>query len=171
MSLATGLLVETTVWDFLRAVRDRPGAPLVRTRAAQGRDADVYALTRQNPAPVDDAPSSSARVEDVHPAWKILGTSTAASTNSSSTAGSSAPSDICAAAHVSTSTGYTSLAALATAGLIGRGRGTVARGSTSWTTSPPPTTSTTTVPNGSAATNNSGPSGTAGSPSATPNTA
>ena len=88
LSLATGLLSETTVWDFLRTIRDRPGAPLVRTRPAQGRDADFYALTRQNPALLDDAALVSARVEDVHPAWKSSATGIAASTNSSSTGAS-----------------------------------------------------------------------------------
>ena len=48
LSLATGLLQETTVWDFLRETRDQAGAPLVRTRIAQGREPDYYALTRQN---------------------------------------------------------------------------------------------------------------------------
>lgn len=131
LSLATGLLCETTVWDFLRAVRDRPGAPLVRTRAAQGRDADVYALTRQNPAPVDDIALNSARIEDVHPAWKILGHQHRRIYELIVHRGLTSPRDICAAARVSISTGYTSLAALATAGLIDRGRATVAPGSTS----------------------------------------
>ena len=150
LSLATGLLSETTVWDFLRTIRDRPGAPLVRTRAAQGRDADFYALTRQNPAPVDDAAIASARVEDVHPAWKVIGHQHRRIYELIVHRGLTNPHDICAAAHVSTSTGYTSLAALATAGLIRRGRGAVASGQSASTSSPPPTTSTTTAPNGSA---------------------
>lgn len=128
LSLATGLLSETTVWDFLRTIRDRPGAPLVRTRPAQGRDADIYALTQQNPAPVHDAAIASARVEDVHPAWKVIGHQHRRIYELIAHQGLSNPHDICAAAHVSTSTGYTSLAALATAGLILRGRGTVTSG-------------------------------------------
>ena len=131
LSLATGLLCETTVWDFLRTVRDRPGAPLVRTRAAQGRDADVYALTRQNPAPVDNTALASARIEDVHPAWKVLGHQHRRIHELIVHRGLTNPRDICAAAHVSISTGYTSLAALATAGLIHRSRGAVAPSSTS----------------------------------------
>ena len=131
LSLATGLLSETTVWDFLRTIRDRPGAPLVRTRPAQGRDADFYALTRQNPALLDDAALLSARVEDVHPAWKVIGHQHRRIYELIIHRGLTNPHDICAAAHVSTSTGYTSLAALATAGLIRRGRGTVTSGSTS----------------------------------------
>lgn len=48
LSLATGLLSETTVWAFLRETRDLPGSPLVRTRIAQGREPDYYALTQQH---------------------------------------------------------------------------------------------------------------------------
>ena len=103
----------------------------MRSRAAQGRDADVYALTRQNPAPVDDIALNSARIEDVHLAWKILGHQHRRIYELIVHRGLTNPRDICAAARVSISTGYTSLAALATAGLIDRGRATVAPGSTS----------------------------------------
>lgn len=128
LSLATGLLSETTVWDFLRTVRDQPGAPLVRTRVAQGREADCYALTRQNPAPVDDGAIAAARVENVHLAWKVIGHRHRRIYELIVHRGLSNANDICAAAHVSTSTGYTTLAALATAGLIRRSRGAVACG-------------------------------------------
>jgi hypothetical protein len=128
LSLATGLLSETTVWDFLRGIRDRPGAPLIRTRPAQGREADFYALTRQHPARIDDVAVAAARVEDVHAAWKVIGHQHRRIYELIIHRGHTNPLDICAAAHVSTSTGYTSLAALASAGLIVRGRGTVTSG-------------------------------------------
>lgn len=128
LSLATGLLAETTVWDFLRAVRDEPGAPLVRTRVAQGRDADVYALTQQNPAPIDHTALASARVETVHIAWKVIGHHHRRVYELITHRGLTTPADICAAAHISTSTGYSTFAALATAGLIVRTRGSVTPG-------------------------------------------
>ena len=109
----------------------RPGAPLVRTRLAQGRDADFYALTRQNPAPtrrrshrLGPRRRRPPRLESHRPPHRRIYELIVHR-------GLTNPHDICAAAHVSTSTGYTSLAALATAGLIRRGRGTVTSGSTS----------------------------------------
>ena len=169
LSLATGRPSETTVWDFLRTVRDQPGAPLVRTRIAQGREADCYALTRQNPAPVDDAAIASARVENVHLAWKVIGHRHRRIYELIVHRGLSNPDDICAAAHVSTSTGYTTLAALATAGLIRRSRGAVACGPISLDViAAAHHLDLTSAPNGSPGTSANEPYGTTGWRSATP---
>ncbi|WP_343709336.1 hypothetical protein [Mycobacterium sp.] len=129
LSLATGLLPETTVWEFLRQTRDKAGAPLVRTRVAQGREPDYYALTQQNKLPISTQVLTTTRIENVHLAWKVVGHRHRRIYELIAHRGLSTPADIFAAAHVSTSTGYTALAALSTAGLIHRSRGTITVGS------------------------------------------
>jgi hypothetical protein len=128
LSLATGLLSETTVWEFLRETRDKAGAPLVRTRVAQGREPDYYALTQQNKLPISAEAITATRIENVHLAWKVVGHRHRRIYELITHRGLSTPADIFAAAHVATSTGYTTLAALSTAGLIHRSRGTVTIG-------------------------------------------
>lgn len=131
LSIATGLLSETTVWQFLRETRDRAGSPLVRTRVAQGRQPDFYALTQQNPAHIAPAMIAATRVEDVHPAWKVIGYRHRRIYELITHHDLTDPRDVIAAAHVATSTGYDTLAALATAGLITRSRGHVSAGTVS----------------------------------------
>ena len=128
LSLATGLLSETTVWEFLRETRDKAGAPLVRTRIAQGREPDYYALTQQNRLPISADAIAAARIENVHLAWKVVGHRHRRIYELIVNRGLRTPADIFAAAHVATSTGTPRLAALATAGLIHRARGTVTIG-------------------------------------------
>jgi hypothetical protein len=128
LSLATGLLSETTVWEFLRETRDRVGSPLVRTRVAQGREPDYYALTQQNKLPTSTDAIAATRIENVHLAWKVVGHRHRRIYELIAHRGLTTPADVFAAAHVSTSTGYTALAALSTAGLIHRTRGTVTLG-------------------------------------------
>ncbi|WP_156296865.1 hypothetical protein [Mycobacterium paragordonae] len=123
LSIATGLLSETVVWQFLRETRDQPGSPLVRSRVAQGRRPDVYALTQQHC--LDRAPEAiaAARIEDVHLAWKVIGHRHRRIYELIIHRELANPRDVFAAAHVSPSTGYATLGALATAGLIARRRG------------------------------------------------
>ncbi len=45
LSLMAGGMPETTLWQILREIRDLPGAPILRIRAATGHFADRYALT------------------------------------------------------------------------------------------------------------------------------
>lgn len=130
LSIATGLLSETTVWKFLRDTRDQPGSPLVLTRPAQGRRPDYYALTQQHRLPVHRANVARTRVEDVHTAWKIIGHRHRRIYELIAHQGLTKPADVFAAAHTSPSTGYTTLAALTTAGLVTRCRGEVSTGST-----------------------------------------
>lgn len=128
LSIATGLLSETTVWRFLKDTRDRPGSPLVRTRVAQGRQPDYYALTTQNPIERRPVVVASTRVEDVHSAWHVIGHRHRRIYELVLHRGLTNVKDLFAAAHVSPSTGYTTLAALATAGLITRTCGRVRPG-------------------------------------------
>ena len=128
LSIATGLLSETTVWEFLRDIRERPGSPLIRTRVAQGREPDYYALTRQNHLQMQSAAVARTRVEDVHTAWKVIGHRHRRIYELIAHHELDKPDEIFAAAHTSTSSGYTSLAALRTAGLITQRRGHVSVG-------------------------------------------
>ena len=106
----------------------RPAAPLVRTRVAQGREPDYYALTQQNKLPISAEAIATTRIENVHLAWKVVGHRHRRIYELIAHRGLTTPADIFAAAHVATSTGYTTLAALSTAGLIHRSRGTVTIG-------------------------------------------
>ena len=116
------------MWQFLRDTRDRPGAPLVRTRIAQGRQPDYYALTRQHQLETARPVIAATRVEDVHPAWKIIGHRHRRVYEAIVHRQLTDPQDVFAAAHISTSTGYAALAALTTAGLITRRRGHLSAG-------------------------------------------
>lgn len=73
LSLAAGLLSESTVWgDSAPAARD-PGAPILLIAKGSGLVADRYALT--TPDITDPTPDDPGRpaVTDVHPAWAVLG--------------------------------------------------------------------------------------------------
>ncbi|WP_443987358.1 hypothetical protein, partial [Mycobacterium marinum] len=131
LSIASGLLSETTVWQFLRETRDRPGSPLVRTRVAQGRQPDYYALTLQNAIETNPEAIAATRIEDVHPAWKVIGHRHRRIYELVVHRQLSNPRDVFAAAHVGTSSGYTIVAALATAGLITRRRAHLGAGTVS----------------------------------------
>nr|VTP04715.1 hypothetical protein BIN_B_05668 [Mycobacterium riyadhense] len=128
LSLATGLLAETTVWEFLRDTRDLPGSPLIRARVAHGREPDYYALTQQCRVPVSERTIGGIRVENVHIAWKVIGHRHRRIYELIAYQRMTKPDEIFAAARSSISTGYTSLAALATAGLINQRRGHVSIG-------------------------------------------
>jgi hypothetical protein len=128
LSIATGLLSETTVWEFLREVRELEGAPLIRTRVAQGREPDYYALTRQKRLRLEGPAAGRARVEDVHIAWKVIGHRHRRIYELIAYHELDKPAEVFAAAHTSTSSGYTSLAALRTAGLITQRRGQLSVG-------------------------------------------
>lgn len=128
LSIATGLLSETTVWQFLRDTRDIAGSPLVRTRTAYGREPDYYALTQQNRVGTHRDESAAIRIEEVHMAWKIIGHQHRRVYDAIVYQELQRPQEVFGAARVSASTGYATLTALATAGLITRTRGHLARG-------------------------------------------
>ena len=100
----------------------------MRTRIAQGREPDYYALTQQNKLPISADAVAASRIENVHLAWKVVGHRHRRIYELIAHRGLTTPADIFAAAHVATSTGYTTLAALSTAGLVHRARGTVTIG-------------------------------------------
>jgi hypothetical protein len=130
LSLATGLLSETTVWEFLRKTRDLPGSPLVRTRIAQGHEPDYYALTQQNQMGVTRETVAAIRVEGVHLAWKVIGHRHRRIYELIVHQHIQRPRDVFAAAHTAITTGYETLAALRIAGLITQHRGRLSAGPT-----------------------------------------
>ncbi len=128
LSLATGLLSEDAVWRVLRDLRERQGAPLILTRQHLGVDADVYALTTQNPVAGSGA-AERVRVEPVHDAWSVLGHHRRRIYELIACHGLTDRADLYAAANVSRSSGDEIVRDLEIVGLVTKtGRGTVGPG-------------------------------------------
>lgn len=78
LSIAAGMLPESTVWSTLERVREMEGSPLLLIERGVGQNPDRYALV---PTPAARVAKSSANhvaaepmeVESVHPAWSVLG--------------------------------------------------------------------------------------------------
>ncbi|WP_280310274.1 hypothetical protein [Nocardia abscessus] len=134
LSLAAGGLPESTVWGVLRELRDMPGAPILRIRSGRRLHADRYALVTAHyghrPGRPHQAQISRARVEPVHPAWKILGLHCRRIHELITHDGLTTPTDVFAAACMSPSAGYNALAVLTTAGLVSHTHGHLQPGST-----------------------------------------
>lgn len=128
LSLSSGLMPPTTVFEILRRTREMVGAPVVLVRRRIGRNADFYALTTANPDKITPVPLERVRVTDVHPAWSVFGRQYRVVHDLIVHTGMTRPADIYAAARVSPRTGQLSISALATAGLITRTGRTVAPG-------------------------------------------
>ncbi|WP_236737371.1 hypothetical protein [Mycolicibacterium llatzerense] len=128
LSLATGLLSEDAVWRVLRDLREREGAPLILTRQHLGVDADVYALTMQNPV-AGAVGADRVRVEPVHDAWSVVGHHRRRVYELVACHGLTNRADLYAAAKVSRSTGDEVVRDLEIVGLVAKtGRGMVGPG-------------------------------------------
>ncbi|MDE1674350.1 hypothetical protein [Nocardia gipuzkoensis] len=128
-----GLLSVGTVADVLADLRERPGSPILRIRRAVHRDADCYSLVTAYSGPeldqaVAPVPADRVQLRPVHDAWKVLGLHHRAVYQLIVDTGLTNVADVLAAAGVGRSTGYDTLAVLAQAGLITRGRGIVSPG-------------------------------------------
>ena len=129
LSLAAGLLSPDTIWRVLRDLRERPGSPVTHIRPAIGVDADWYALTRHNRVETNPVRLERARVEDVHPAWLVLGHHHRRIYELVAHHELTRTDSLRAAVCVSASTLNASIATLTTVGLITRtGRATVGIG-------------------------------------------
>lgn len=130
LSIAAGLLSESTVWAVLRILRDTPGAPVVLITRGTGLAADRYALT--TPSVVDPAPDGPGRPEvtEVHPAWAVLGYQHRRIYEVITRTGVGTVREVSAAARTSLSATYDSIAELARCGLITRTHGSVSAGAT-----------------------------------------
>jgi len=78
LSIAAGMLPETTVWSVLERLRETEGSPLLLIERGVGQNPDRYALV-STAAGRDTAPASdgeafgSPEIESVHPAWSVIG--------------------------------------------------------------------------------------------------
>lgn len=130
LSIAAGLLAESTVWAVLRLLRDMPGAPVVLITKATGVAPDRYALTTAGILdPTPWAPGRP-RVCEVHPAWAVIGYQHRRVFEVITRTSASTVREISAAARTSASATYESIAELARCGLIVRTHGSVSAGST-----------------------------------------
>ena len=125
LSIAAGLLSESTVWAVLRTLRDMPGAPILLVTKGTGLKADRYALTK--PDIRDPHPNEPDRpmVTDVHDAWSVIGLQHRRVYETIAATGLDNARQLAAAARTSQSSTYNSLAELARIGLVRRRHGTI----------------------------------------------
>ncbi|WP_084377125.1 hypothetical protein [Mycolicibacterium novocastrense] len=130
LSIAAGLLSESTAWAVLRALREMPGAPILLVAKGTGLHADRYALTTPDVCdPHPDAPGRPA-VADVHHAWSVIGLQHRRLYETVITTGLDNPRDLAGAARTSISSTYNSIAELARIGLLRRQAGRLTPGET-----------------------------------------
>ena len=77
LSIAAGMLPESTVWSILERLREMEGSPLLLIERGVGQNPDRYALvstpaarTATRPSEVPQEPGG---IESVHPAWSVIG--------------------------------------------------------------------------------------------------
>jgi len=130
LSLAAGLLSESTVWAVLRLLRDLDGSPVGLVVKGVGTEADTYALV--TPDVVDPDPDAAGRpaVDVVHDAWSVLGSQHRRVYETIAEQGIEGIADIANNARVSISSAYDAVAELCRVGLLSRGRGWVRPGET-----------------------------------------
>lgn len=83
LSIAAGMLPESTVWSVLERLRDTEGSPVLLIERGVGQNPDRYALvpaTGYNTTTGEEMTPTRATAEDehreidsVHPAWSVLG--------------------------------------------------------------------------------------------------
>jgi len=127
LSLAAGLLSESTVWTTLRRLRETPGSPLLLIRKGEGPRPDQYALV--TPDVTDPHPDAHGRprVTPVHPAWIVIGHQHRR-VYELVLSGVSTPRDLAIAARMSRTAVYDSVSELSRCGLLNRSSNHVAAG-------------------------------------------
>ena len=119
LSIAAGLIPDTTVGDVLAELREMEGSPLLRVRQAVGVLADRYALVRaRGVSTVDEAQLRRARVEVVHPAWRIVGVHLRRAYEAVVHDELRTPTDVHASARLGATAGTEALSQLVACGLI-----------------------------------------------------
>lgn len=77
LSIAAGMLPESTVWSILERLREMEGSPLLLIEKGVGQNPDRYALVSTPEARTVTVPSEvpyeSGGIESVHPAWSVIG--------------------------------------------------------------------------------------------------
>lgn len=122
LSIAAGLLPESTVWSILGRLRESPGSPLLLIERGMGQNPDRYALVAARIAGSNGeiGPSTEElQIESVHPAWSVIGWRHKAVYDviSSSTEPLTIE-DALAAASIGRTSGYETVLDLRVAGLI-----------------------------------------------------
>ncbi|MCE5292008.1 MAG: hypothetical protein LLG14_22580 [Nocardiaceae bacterium] len=132
LAIAAGLIPDRTIGDVLMELRERPGSPILRMRPATGVLADQYALVTpatgagdERQLIIEDDPirRDRARVEPVHPIWRLVGLHLKQAYELIVHAGLRTPADVFAAAQLGASAGSETLNSLASLGLITRSYG------------------------------------------------
>ncbi|MBY6413394.1 hypothetical protein HQ346_16995 [Rhodococcus sp. BP-252] len=126
LSIAAGMLPESTVWSVLERLREMEGSPLLLIERGVGQNPDRYALVPTKSAQNDPERRSSGpaaefevEVESVHPAWSVLGWrqkmlyDTIAATETPMTA-----EELFTAVGIGRTSGYEALGDLRVAGLL-----------------------------------------------------
>lgn len=77
LSIAAGMLPETTVWSVLERLREAEGSPLLLIERGVGQNPDRYALVTPRcvgeSERVAEKASLKTELESVHPAWSVIG--------------------------------------------------------------------------------------------------
>ena len=123
LSIAAGLLPETTVWSVLERLRDTPGSPVLLIARGVGQNADRYALV----PPSGDKPAQgnsaleirAAAIDTIHPAWSVIGHRHRVLYEKVAAADTSMTVDtLIQAVRIGRSSGYETILDLRTAGLL-----------------------------------------------------
>ena len=122
LSIAAGLLPESTVWSILGRLRDTAGSPLLLIERGVGQNPDRYALVTATGAdsPAEVEPSTQELpIESVHPAWSVIGWRHKAVYDViASSAGPVTMADVLARVSIGRTSGYETMLDLRVAGLI-----------------------------------------------------
>ena len=128
LSIGAGLISESSVWEVLRRLRDMPGSPIFLIQRGRGVEADKYALVTPDVKDPDPAGPARPKVIEVHDAWSVIGLRHRRVYEVLIETGAQNVSDVAAAARISLTSAYESVAELARIGLISRGRGAIHAG-------------------------------------------
>jgi hypothetical protein len=124
LSIAAGMLPESTVWSVLERLREMEGSPLLLIERGVGQNPDRYALvptktSKNDPEQHQGGSAGEFAVESVHPAWSVLGWrqkmlyDTVAATDTAMTA-----EELFTAVGIGRTSGYEALGDLRVAGLL-----------------------------------------------------
>ncbi|WP_141216130.1 hypothetical protein [Rhodococcus sp. 06-156-3C] len=122
LSIAAGMLPESTVWSVLERLREAQGSPLLLIERGVGQLADRYALVTAGAESVQDrkggSPGELAEVESVHPAWSVLGYRQKALYEAVQRRSGASIDSVLAEVRIGRSSGYEALMDLRVAGLV-----------------------------------------------------
>lgn len=123
LSIAAGLISESSVWSALRLLRDTPGSPVLLVRKGRGVNADRYALTTPDVQAPDAGQLGGAPVAQVHPVWSMIGLQYRRLFEVVAAGVAITVEQVAATARVSRSSAYDGVAELCRIGLVRRHRG------------------------------------------------